>query len=123
MSYSIPNLKFLLDENVRIELSRLLKNQGLDFRLAPKGAPDKQLAAISKIEKRILITNDEDFQWYTKSQIHCVIWLWIPQNDPKSLISSFNKLIKECKDFRGKLIVLHPNDWKNYPLPVIVDSK
>ncbi|MEK6860878.1 MAG: DUF5615 family PIN-like protein, partial [Nanoarchaeota archaeon] len=88
-----PDLKLLLDENVRIELSRFLKTQGFNFTFAPKGATDKQLALISKKEQRILVTNDEDFQWFTKDEIYSVIWLWIPQNDPKSLISSFKKLI------------------------------
>ena len=61
MSSLTPNLKFLVDENVRTELSRFLRIQGFDFKLAPKGASDKQLALISKTEKRILVTNDEDF--------------------------------------------------------------
>ncbi len=116
MPSSTLNLKFLLDENVRIELSRFLKDQSLDYKLAAKGASDKQLATISKVEKRIVITNDEDFQWFTKDRIYCVIWLWIPQNDPKSLISSFKKLISECKDFSGKIITLNPKDWSASPL-------
>lgn len=111
MPLSTPNLKFLLDENVRIELSRFLKKQKLDFKLTPKGSTDKQVASISKTEQRILVTNDEDFQWFTKDQIYSIIWLWIPQNDPKSLISSFKKLIKECKVFSGKIITLTPKDW------------
>lgn len=116
MPSSTRNLKFLLDENVRIELSRFLKSQGFDYKLAAKGATDKQLASISKAEKRILVTNDEDFQWYTKDQIHCAIWLWIPQNDPESLITSFKKLIKGCKDFSGNIITLTPKDWNSTSL-------
>lgn len=111
MQSSTRILKFLLDENVRIELSRFLKDQSFDFKVAAKGAVDKQLAEISKKEKRILITNDENFQWYLKNQIFAVIWLWIPQNEPKSLISSFKNLLKECKNFSGRIITLTSKDW------------
>ena len=116
MPSSTLNLKFLLDENIRIELSRFLKDQGIDFKLVPKRATDKQLASISKAEERILVTNDEDFQWFTKEKIYCVIWLWIPQNDPKTLISSFKRLVKECKDFQGNIITLTPKDWNSTTL-------
>ena len=115
MPSSIPNHKFLLDENVRIELSRHLINQDLDIKLVPKGATDSWVASISKSEKRVLITNDEDFLMYPASRLFAVIWLRIPQNDPEALLSSFKKLLKEAKDFQGKVTVLEPNKWHQLP--------
>jgi len=67
--------------------------------------------------KRVIVTNDEDFSEYPKSTVFSVIWLRIPQNDPQSLLAMFNKLLKECDDFNGKLIVLEKNIWKDVPLP------
>lgn len=119
MSSSIRKTQFLLDENVRGELFPFLENLGFSPKIAPKGSSDETLAKISIKEKRVLVTNDEDFSEYPKSAIFSVIWLRIPQNDPQSLIKMFNLLLKECKDFKGKLIVLEKNIWKAVPLPTV----
>lgn len=74
MSLSIPTLRFLLDENVRIELSRHLKEKGFDVKSMPKSTP------------------------------------------PQTLISSFVKLLSEFTSFEGKLIILEPNKWQDFPL-------
>lgn len=116
MPLSTPGLKFLLDENVKKKLLKFLDSKGFDVKLSPKSTKDSEVAKISKQENRILVTNDSDFQWYDKKQIHSVILLSIPQNDPRSLISSFEKLIKKCKNFAGKLITLLPNDWNESSL-------
>lgn len=47
MSSSIPKVQFLLDENVRKELSTFLKEMGYSVKLAPKGSSDEILATIS----------------------------------------------------------------------------
>ena len=112
-------MQFLLDENVRQELLRYLHKMGFSARIVPKGSSDETLAAISIKEKRVLVTNDEDFSEYPKSTIFSVVWLRIPQNDLQSLLRMFNRLIKECKNFKGKLIVLEKNIWKDVPLPSI----
>lgn len=116
MSSSTPTLKFLLDENVRIELFRHLKAKGFDVKLMPKSTPDSRLVNLSKREKLIIVTNDEDFTDYSKGEVFCVIWLRIPQSDPQTLILSFVKLISEFSGFEGKLIVLEPNKWEDFPL-------
>lgn len=116
MSSSIPTLRFLLDENVRIELFRHLKVKAFDVKFIPKSTPDSRLANLSKREKLILVTNDEDFTDYSKDEVFCVVWLRIPQSDPQTLISSFVKLLSEFTSFEGKLIVLESNKWKDFPL-------
>ena len=112
-----PKFKFLLDENVRIDLYKFLQSNGFDIKVAPKGASDSFLASLSKTEKRILITNDEDFADYSDDKIFSVVWLKIPQNNPKSLISSFTKLVNEFNKFSGRLVVLEAENWKDFPLP------
>lgn len=116
MSSSTPNPKFLLDENVKAALAKSLGKHSYGLKLAPKGTTDKQLALISKSEKRILITNDSDFQWYDKNQIYSVILLNIPQNDSKALISSFEKLLREFNNFGGRIILLETAKWQDFPL-------
>ena len=112
MLLPIPIHKFLLDENVKIKLFKLLKSQGFDVKLSPKSASDKKVAAISGKESRILVTNDEDFKWCTDNEVFAVIWLRIPQNDSKSLINIFEKLTKKMKKFEGKFIELNSTDWE-----------
>ena len=120
MSLSTPKLtKFLLDENVRLELYKLLEFLGIDIKLSPKGTTDVRLAEISLKEKRIIITNDQDFTEYPKNKIFSVIWLKIPQNDPNELVSSFKKLLDENTDFSGRLIILEPGKWEVHSLPII----
>lgn len=120
MSLSIPKVtKLLLDENVRIELYKFLESLGIDIKPSPKGTTDTKLAGISLKEKRIFVTNDQDFIEYSKDKIFSVIWLKIPQNDPNELVFSFKKLLDENTDFSGRLIILETGKWKAYSLPMI----
>ena len=116
MSSSTRNLKFLLDENVKRVLFKFLVSKDFDIKVSPQSVKDSVIAKISKQEDRILVTNDSDFQWYDKNQIHSVILLNIPQNDSKSFISSFEKLLKEFNNFPGRIIVLEINKWQDFPL-------
>lgn len=119
MSLSTPTPKFLLDENVRIELFRFLKTKKHDVACAPKGATDKEIARQSLEQRYILVTNDEDFCWYAESEIFGVVWLRLPQHDAELLCNSFAKLLSECKQFGGKLILLKPNIWDEVPLGTV----
>ena len=116
MSSSTLNHKFLLDENVRVELARFLKQKRFDVKLAAKSVPDSHHASISKKQRRILVTNDEDFTHYTSDEIFSVVWLRISQSDSHSLIASFEKLLNELKNFKGKVIVLTAKGWEEFPL-------
>lgn len=108
--------RFLLDENVRIELDEFLKSQEIDFIRLKPATSDKIIASISRKEKRIVVTNDEDFTRLSKNKIFSVVWLRIPQKDVAMLIASFHKLTTECAQFAGKLIVLDIEGWKSFPL-------
>ena len=108
--------KFLIDENVRHGLYQFLKRKSIDVKLVVKGSSDKELARISKSEKRILITNDEDFSEYTKDKIYSVIWLRISQSDESALLNSFDNLLPKIKDFSSKLTILYKDKWDVQPL-------
>lgn len=116
MPSSTPAHKFLLDENVRIELLRFLKKSDFDVKLVPKQATDKNLALLSKSEKRILVTNDRDFTGYSSEEVFSVVWLQIAQNDPQGLLNSFVKLLNTAEDLEGKLIILQIGKWDEFPL-------
>lgn len=120
MSSSVlhPKLKFLLDENVKTELYKFLESEGLDVVLAPRGFSNGKLAAMSKSEERILVTNDSHFtdsELFPEEKIFSIIWLRISQDKPESLLKEFSKLLKvksSPKDFEGFLITLEENDME-----------
>ena len=104
-----PDFKFLLDENVRIELFDLLKENSFDVKRV-RGISDAEVADISKKEARILVTNDSDFsdiELYSNA-VFSVVLLRVPQSDPDALLDSFSKFIVKgkIKDFEGKFIEL-----------------
>ena len=116
MSSSTQLPKFLLDENVRIELFNFLKRKGIDVKLPPKSATDSFVASLSKREQRVLVTNDEDFCEYSKDKVYSVVWLRLSQNDSEGLIKSFEKLLGSFKKFPGRLVVLKRGKWGEFPL-------
>lgn len=117
MSSSTHAPKFLIDENVHIALLRFLTQKGFDVKLLAKGSTDAQVAAKSKKENRVIVTNDEDFTECTNTEVFAIVWLRIPQNDSKSLTSSFENMAKSIKDFKGKIIILTKSKWDEFPLP------
>ena|ERR1035437_8015147 len=117
MSSSTRLIRFLLDENVRIELGKDLRSQGFNCKFAAKGSSDRVLAELSKKEQRILVTNDADFSIVAAGNIFSVIWLRLPQNNPALLITSFERVLAECKNFQSRIVILEPSGWSNHPLP------
>ncbi len=116
MSSSTPSHKFLIDENVKRKLALSLKSKNFDIEIVTKAATDNQIALISKRDSRILITNDKDFGECTKQEIFSVILLRISQYDTQLLIKSFSRLLEECDDFEGNVIILNPNSWDSFEL-------
>lgn len=113
-STSPSTIKFLFDENVDKRLERFFKSRGVDIEDKPKGLANGKLAEFSKLEKRIFVTNDEDFPKLYKN-VFSLVWLRISQRKLQSSIVMFDKLINEIpymRDFEGKLITLYEDRFK-----------
>jgi len=111
MSSSTSDTKFLVDENVRIELYKHLKENSFDAKIVPKSMSDTDIAKISKSENRILITNDSDFGdsvLFPKQDFFCVLLLDIPQEKLDLLIKAFSDCLSklESKTINGKVFEL-----------------
>lgn len=105
-------MKFLLDENVRVELYTFLSEQkGVDVAHVARGASDATVLRQSHMEQRIIVTNDSDFAKASPKDAYAVVWLRIPQRDSKALITSFQLLIIKCNIHEGALIMLYDNNW------------
>lgn len=122
MSNSVfRSVKFLSDENLDKRLEEFLKQQGINIVSKPKGLSNGKLAKFSKSEKRVLVTNDDDFtnsEHFPKEKIFSVVWSKIPQDKLEILLKSFSKLLKETKseDFEGKLITLYEDRIEESPI-------
>ena len=108
--------KFLIDENIRRELLIFLDKKGFDVKSLTKGAKDNTLAQVSKKEKRILITNDNDFIYYSRNEVFSVILLKTPQSDLESLIVGFENILDRVKNFNGNIIILRIGKLETIPL-------
>ena len=111
MFLSVSKPKFLLDENVRIDLYNFLKENLFDVKQATKGISDGEVIKISKSERRILITNDSDFsnsELHPKEKIFSIIILKVPQSSPDILIKSFSLYIDKMtlKELKGRVFEL-----------------
>src|SRR3989344_8742756 len=90
-------LKFLFDQNVDKRLERFLKKNGVNVTSKPRGLSDRELAGFSISEKRVLVTNDDDFinsEQFFRESIFSVVWLRIRQDKPDLLIKSFSSLLE-----------------------------
>ena len=116
---SLSEIKFLIDENVKRRLAIFLEQNNFDVVLKPKGLLNGKLAEYSKNEKRILITNDNDFSKISKDKLFGVILLKIPQDKPNELIIEFSKLLKNknrVEDYQSKLITLYEDKIEEFNL-------
>lgn len=110
---SSSKFRFLLDENVRRELYSFLKKHHFNVKLCPKGLRNGAIAKFCLSEARTLVTNDDDFSRMSTKEIHSIIWLKIPQNDPEGLIKAFTQFLDSSpSNLKGSIITLLPSHHK-----------
>ena len=101
--------KFLLDENIRIEIKEFLKSKGFSAEYAAKGASDERLAAMAKGGKLALLTRDTDFlnsDMFQPKEYSGIIVLRIHPPTEEKLTSALSSLLAEVREFEGKLFVV-----------------
>ena len=114
---SLSKLKFLLDENIRVELYKFLKKAGIDVILISKGSVNGNLTRLSLAQERTVVTNDEDFAKMTDKEVFGVVWLKIPQDNPELLVKMFSELLKtKDLELKGRLVTLWPDKIENVSL-------
>lgn len=97
-------MKFLLDEDVPLELLKILQKSGHDIIRVTPSSPDPEIAERAKKEKRILITLDKDFtnraQFPPKE--YDVVQFRIHPPYAERLIEAMDELLRS----------LSPEEWK-----------
>jgi len=93
-------MKFKLDENLPIELVRLLKDNGHDALTVLEqnlgGESDSRIAQVCKKEKRVLITLDTDFSdilTYPPEEFFGLIVLRLKTQDKPRVLSVVSRLV------------------------------
>jgi predicted nuclease of predicted toxin-antitoxin system len=105
-------MKFLVDENVKLRLAKLLVAAGHDVLLAPKGSLDKEIGRLAKKEARIILTHDNDFALpalFLAQDYFGIILIKVFPPTFEKIAASLENLLCEfnlAKDFKGKLVVL-----------------
>ncbi len=108
-------MKFLVDENIPMELIEELKNSGYDILRVDnfkKGLKDQNVLELAFKERRILITFDKDFGELAvkqKKKVTGVILLRIKPQSIQFLKERILLLFKQIRELEGKFIVLEEN--------------
>ena len=93
-------MRFLADENFRLDVIKFLKTAGHDVEGVIPQTPDEIVADSLKKEKRVLLTNDADFSQTLKFPPHEYPGILIFRIHPPSL-EKFKRAIRNFFDTRS----------------------
>lgn len=93
-------MRIKIDENMPVDVINVLENAGHDvhsvYTEGIEGCSDRQLIAICKKEKRLLITLDNDFSniiVYPPEKFEGIIILRVENQSKKAIMTLINKLL------------------------------
>lgn len=109
-------IRFLLDENVDVRISSLLKDKGYDVSRVPAGIKNGAVIALTQKENRILLTNDKDFTnplLYSKLKSPSIIVFHVHPPDIPKLTSALERLLGRLTiaDAHGKIFLVEENGF------------
>ncbi len=111
-------MRFLLDQNAEVRIAGFLVHHGHDVtRIArdyPPGLPDEEVLAIAQQERRVLITNDSDFEdlIFRRALPHSgVILLRFPPAAPtQQKIAAIERLLVMHEAQLHRFLIVSPQD-------------
>lgn len=112
---ALPNLRFLLDENVSNNLRKLLISNGYEVitiqDLDMRGVKNSGLMEVARVKNRILITYDKDFIHFKYTQDHFIIVVDIHPLIDEAVLPIFEKFLESLNfdDLKNNFIVLEKN--------------
>jgi len=108
-------MKFKVDENLPVEVAALLRQAGFDASTVLEqtlgGEADSTIAAICRIERRIIVTLDVDFadiRTYPPAHYAGILVLRIKQQDKPFLLKLFPRILHQLRQesIVGKLWIV-----------------
>jgi predicted nuclease of predicted toxin-antitoxin system len=105
----MSNSRFLLDENIPIEVKEFLEFKGFSVKYSPKGVVNGKVALLAKEGKLVLLTRDTDFlnaDLFPPKEFSGVVVFRIHPPRPEKLVEATTLLLERIKDFKGKLFIV-----------------
>ena len=102
-------MRFLIDENLGSRFARILKDAGYDAVFvgdAMRGAPDDEILPKGEREKRVIITDDQDFGgliFKFKRSTNGVILFRVLTNNPRKRFEMISDILDKAE---GNFIVV-----------------
>ena len=101
--------KFLLDENIRIEVKEFLKSKGFSAEYTAKGIANGKLASLAKEKSLVLVSRDSDFlnkSIFPPKEFSGIIVFVIHPPTVEKLVTALSSLLADVIEFKGKLFVV-----------------
>ena len=114
---NVSTPKFLLDENIRIEVKEFLKSKGFSAEYAAKGVSNGRLASLAKEKSLVLLSRDSDFlnkSAFPPKEFSGIIVFAIHPPTVEKLVRALSSLLSEVKEFKGRLFVADEDDFEEY---------
>ena len=107
--------KFLLDENIRIEIKEFLKSKGFSAEYAAKGVSNGRLASLAKDKSLVLVSRDSDFlnkSAFPPKEFSGMIVFVIHPPTVEKLVRALSSLLSKVKEFKGKLFTVDEDEFE-----------
>jgi len=110
-------MRFLIDENVRLEIAEFLRNEGHDIKTIPSGIENSEVIRLAQKEQRILLTHDIHFSnilLYPPKQYSGIIRIKIHPPLVDKIVSALKYLLSKTspEEFDKKLFVLEKDNFR-----------
>ena len=111
-------MKFLVDENIRLEIAEYLKSQGHDVKRVSSGIKNGEIIKLALDNKRVLITSDVHFSnilIYPPDKYCGIIRVKIHPPSAEKEIAALKKLLAELPSpsaYDKKLFVLEESYFR-----------
>lgn len=112
-------MQFLIDENVRSEVTDFLTREGYDVKVVPHGMKNSNVIDLAQKEKRVLLTHDRHFSnilMYPPHKYHGIIRIKIHPPSVDKTISALRQLLVDVQPekFDKKLFVLEEDGFRQH---------
>lgn len=112
----MPNSpRFLLDENIPVEVKEFLRSRTLSAEYASKGIFNSKIASLAKERGAVLLSRDIDFlntSLFPPREFSGIVVFRIHPPKAEKLVESLSLLLQEVKDFKAKVFVVKEDGFK-----------